>query len=93
MKLRHFWPVLTHSPGFVLRHGAAMLAHTFRGTSIRSLIGVEREERAFERFRAIRRREREYLPGMASGSGPEQRSRSAMTPPASGGATAPLQRS
>jgi hypothetical protein len=36
-----------------------MLRHTFAGCSLRSLVGLEDERRAFERFRAIRRRERE----------------------------------
>ena len=62
MKLRHFWPVLTHSPRFVMRHGAEMLAHTFRGSSVKSLLGLENEREAFARYRAIRRSEREYLP-------------------------------
>jgi anaerobic magnesium-protoporphyrin IX monomethyl ester cyclase len=62
MKLRHFWPALAHNPWFVLRHGAAMLAHTFRGSSVRSLLGLESERKAFERYRAIRRVERAYLP-------------------------------
>ena len=62
MKLRHFWPTLAHNPAFVLRHGAAMLAHTFRGSSIRSLLGLESERRAFERYRALRAAERDYLP-------------------------------
>ena len=62
MKLRHFWPALAHNPAFVLRHGAAMLAHTFRGSSVRSWLGLESERTVFERYRAIRRAEREYLP-------------------------------
>jgi anaerobic magnesium-protoporphyrin IX monomethyl ester cyclase len=61
MKLRHFWPVFAHSPGFVLRHGPAMVAHTFRGSSWRSLVGLEDERAAFARYKAIRAREREYL--------------------------------
>jgi radical SAM superfamily enzyme YgiQ (UPF0313 family) len=62
MKVRHMRGVLAWSPGFVLRHGRRMLAHTFRGGSfLRSLIGREDERRAFERYRAIRRAEREYL--------------------------------
>ena len=61
MKLRHFGPVLAHSPGFVLRHGAAMLAHTFRGSSWRSLLGLEDERAAFARYKQIRRAEREYF--------------------------------
>ena len=62
MKLGHFWPALTHNPMFVLRYGAAMIAHTFRGSSIRSMLGLETEQAVFERYRSIRRREREYLP-------------------------------
>jgi len=62
MKVRHMRGVLAWSPGFVLRHGRRMLAHTFRGGSfLRSLIGREDERRAFGRYRAIRRAEREYL--------------------------------
>jgi radical SAM superfamily enzyme YgiQ (UPF0313 family) len=64
MKLRHIWPVLRHSPAFVLRYGPAMLAHTFRGSSLRSLIGFESERAAFARYRAIRRAEREYVPAV-----------------------------
>jgi radical SAM superfamily enzyme YgiQ (UPF0313 family) len=70
MKLRHLWPVLRHSPAFVVRHGPAMLAHTFRGSSFRSLIGIESERAAFARYRAIRRAEREYLPDVDTGGEP-----------------------
>jgi radical SAM superfamily enzyme YgiQ (UPF0313 family) len=59
MKVRHFWPTLVHSPRFVLRHGAAMLRHTFRGSSWRSVVGLESERAVFARYQAIRRRERE----------------------------------
>ena len=62
MKLKHFWPTLAHSPRFVLEHGAEMLAHTFRGSSLKSLLGLEDERAAFARYRAIRRAERDYLP-------------------------------
>jgi anaerobic magnesium-protoporphyrin IX monomethyl ester cyclase len=58
MKLRHMPAAALHSPGFVVRHGAAMLAHTFAGSSVRSLLGLEPERAAFERFKAIRTRER-----------------------------------
>ncbi len=50
MKVKHLWPVLVHSPWFVLRHGHEMLAHTFRGVSWRSLLGLEDRAR---RLRAI----------------------------------------
>jgi hypothetical protein len=62
MKVRHLGGVLRWSPGFVLRHGRRMLAHTFRGGSfVRALLGLEDERRVFERYRAIRRAEREYV--------------------------------
>ena len=45
MKLRHMPAACRHSPGFVLRHGRAMLAHTFAGTTLRSMLGLERRAR------------------------------------------------
>ena len=62
MKLKHFWPALTHNPTFVLRHGAEMVAHTFRGSTVKSLLGLESEREVFARYRRIREAEREYLP-------------------------------
>jgi anaerobic magnesium-protoporphyrin IX monomethyl ester cyclase len=59
MKLRHFWPTLAHSPWFVLRHGHEMIRHTFRGSSLRSVLGFETEREVFARYQAIRRAERE----------------------------------
>jgi radical SAM superfamily enzyme YgiQ (UPF0313 family) len=61
MKLRHLPPVFLHSPWFVLRHGPRMLAHTFTGTTFRSMLGLESQRAVFERFRARRRAEREVL--------------------------------
>ena len=60
MKLRHFPVALRRNPLFCLRHGRAMIGHTFRG-SWRSLVGLESERRAFARYRAIREAEREQL--------------------------------
>jgi radical SAM superfamily enzyme YgiQ (UPF0313 family) len=61
MKSRHFPVVLRHDPVFVSRHARRMFAHTFRGCSWRTLIGLEDERAAFRRYKAIRRRERNYL--------------------------------
>ncbi len=61
MKVRHLPAVFRHDPLFVLRNGRRMLAHTFRGTTWRSALGFEHERDAFRRYRAIRRREREYV--------------------------------
>jgi anaerobic magnesium-protoporphyrin IX monomethyl ester cyclase len=51
-----------HDPGFVLRNAHRMAAHTFRGSSWRTWLGLEGERRAFQRYSALREREREYLP-------------------------------
>ena len=61
MKVRHFPVALRHDPLFVLRHGLSMFAHTFRGSTLRSALGLEAPRRAFERYRQIRRAERAYL--------------------------------
>jgi hypothetical protein len=39
-----------------------MLAHTFRGSSLKSLLGLESDRAVFARYRKIRESEREYLP-------------------------------
>jgi len=62
MKVRHLPPVLRHDPVFVLRHGLAMLRHTFRGSTLRTWLGLEDEGEAFRRYRAIRQAERDYVP-------------------------------
>jgi len=61
MKTRHIPAVLRHDPWFVLKNGGKMLAHTFRGSSIRSTLKLEDERKAFERYKAIRSAEREYV--------------------------------
>jgi anaerobic magnesium-protoporphyrin IX monomethyl ester cyclase len=61
MKLAHFPVALKRSPGFVLRHGFEMLRHTFRGSKLRTFLGLENERVAFQRYRAIRAAEREYV--------------------------------
>lgn len=61
MKVRHLPAVFAHSSMFVLRHAHQMLAHTFTGTTMRSMVGLEPERAAFERFRSARRKERDYV--------------------------------
>ena len=46
---------------FVLRNWPRMLAHTFAGTTIKSMLGLEGESAVFARFRAKRRAERDYI--------------------------------
>jgi anaerobic magnesium-protoporphyrin IX monomethyl ester cyclase len=58
MKVKHMPAAFAHSPGFVLRHAVRMLAHTFAGTTLRSLLGLESDHAVFERFRQLRRQQR-----------------------------------
>jgi len=61
MKIRHMPAALLHDPWFVVRHAPQMLTHTFRGWTLRSVLGLEDERRTFERYKAIRHRERQYV--------------------------------
>jgi radical SAM superfamily enzyme YgiQ (UPF0313 family) len=61
MKLRHMPAAFRHDPLFVLRQAPRMLAHTFRGTTWRSIVGLESPRNVFARYRRIRERERMYL--------------------------------
>src|SRR5580704_13314622 len=61
MKVHHIPAALKHDPGFVLFKGWKMLAHTFRGSTIWSALGLESQKKVFERYREIRRAEREYV--------------------------------
>jgi anaerobic magnesium-protoporphyrin IX monomethyl ester cyclase len=38
------------------------MAHTFRGASLKTWLGLEDEREAFRRYKAIRRKEREFFP-------------------------------
>jgi len=72
LKVRHMPAVLRHDPAFVLRNGLRMLAHTFRGSTWRSMLGREPAHVVFERYRAIRARERAYVdwPDPIAGTAP-----------------------
>ena len=61
MKVRHMPAAFAHNPLFVIKNGPRMFAHTFRGSSLRSMLGLEDERRAFARYRAIRQKERAYV--------------------------------
>ncbi len=61
MKLAHFPRAVWQSPWFCLKNGFKMLAHTFRGCKLRTFLGFENERAAFQRYRAIRAAEREYV--------------------------------
>ncbi len=61
MKLRHMPAALRHDPWFVITHARQMFAHTFRGSTLKSMLGLEDDRKAFERYKAIRGEERAYL--------------------------------
>ena len=67
MKVRHLPAVLRQSPLFLLRHGHRMMSHTFRGCTLRTILGLESERAAFERYKEIRRIERRYIDDGDSG--------------------------
>jgi anaerobic magnesium-protoporphyrin IX monomethyl ester cyclase len=61
MKIRHMPAAFRHDPWFVLRHAPEMFVHTFRGSTFRSMLGLEDSRKSFERYKAIRRQERVYV--------------------------------
>jgi radical SAM superfamily enzyme YgiQ (UPF0313 family) len=61
MKVHHIPVALRHDPGWVLLQGWKMFLHTFRGSTLRSALGLQSEKKVFERYRAIRKAEREYV--------------------------------
>jgi len=61
MKVRHMPAAFWHDPWFVVRHAPEMLAHTFRGCTLRSVLGLEDDRKAFGRYKVIRRQERVYV--------------------------------
>jgi hypothetical protein len=81
MKLRHFPHALTHSPRWVLGHTRQMMAHTFAGTTWRSMLGLESERVVFARYRQRRRQERLALVGV-SDEQPASLTGAALTTPA-----------
>jgi radical SAM superfamily enzyme YgiQ (UPF0313 family) len=64
IKTRHIPAAFAYNPLFVLRNARKMFAHTFRGSTIRSMLGLEDAHKVFDRYRALRRAERAEV-GMA----------------------------
>jgi anaerobic magnesium-protoporphyrin IX monomethyl ester cyclase len=61
MKLRHMPVALKHDPLFVIKNAPKMFADTFRGSTLKTFLGLEDERKAFERYRAHRKLERAYI--------------------------------
>jgi hypothetical protein len=70
MKLGHMPAALAHSPWFVLRNARKMFAHTFAGSSLKSVLGLEGERTVFARYRQRRRSERAAYRGETADAGP-----------------------
>src|SRR5690349_140035 len=68
MKVRHFPTALRHDPVYVTRNSIRMMRHTFRGSTLRTWLGLESERDAFRRYKTIRAREREFFPAAESAS-------------------------
>jgi radical SAM superfamily enzyme YgiQ (UPF0313 family) len=61
MKTAHIPAVIAKEPWFVLKYWWPMLAHTFRGSTLRSAFGLESDRKVFARYKALRAQERVYL--------------------------------
>ena len=61
MKSRHMPVALLRSPRFILRNAYKLFAHTYRGSTIWSMLGLEDQRKAFARYRELRAAERSYL--------------------------------
>jgi hypothetical protein len=61
MKVRHIPVAFRHNPLFVLKNAPKMFGHTFRGSSLKTFLGLEDERDAFQRYREIRKAERAYI--------------------------------
>ena len=61
MKVRHMPAAFRHDPWYIVRHAPEMFSDTFRGCTFRSMLGLEDDRKAFQRYKAIRAEEREYV--------------------------------
>jgi radical SAM superfamily enzyme YgiQ (UPF0313 family) len=61
MKLRHMPRAFAHDPFWIARNAPALFRHTFRGSTWRSMLGLEDARTTYRRYRDIRARERQYL--------------------------------
>ncbi|MBO0695996.1 MAG: B12-binding domain-containing radical SAM protein [Verrucomicrobia bacterium] len=61
IKARHMPIAFMHHPWFMLTNWPRILAHTFRGSTLKSMAGLEDDRQTFERYRAIRKAERMYV--------------------------------
>jgi len=68
IKLKHLPAAFLHDPWFVGRHVVQMTRFSFAGTTLRSMLGLQKPRAVFERYRRARRESRMYF-GAESTSG------------------------
>ena len=61
MKSCHLPRAFAHDPWFIARNALKIMRHTFRGSSLKSVFGLESDRQVFQRYRGIRAAERTYL--------------------------------
>jgi radical SAM superfamily enzyme YgiQ (UPF0313 family) len=61
IKINHGWTLLWHDPRYFLEMGNRVIRYIYRGESWLSLFGLASKRDAFQRYRRIRKRERQYV--------------------------------
>jgi anaerobic magnesium-protoporphyrin IX monomethyl ester cyclase len=65
IKARHWWTLIKHDPLFMARNFLRIAGFNFRGSTLKTFLGLEPERRAFERYRKMRAAERDYVRDVA----------------------------
>jgi hypothetical protein len=61
LMIRHMPYVLRHNPVFCIRHMRQVLGHYYQGCTLKSLLHLEDERKAFARYRALHQAQRQYV--------------------------------
>lgn len=61
IKARHWLTLFKHDPLFMARNIGSIAGFNFRGSTIKTFLGLEDERRAFARYRGMRAAERNYV--------------------------------
>jgi anaerobic magnesium-protoporphyrin IX monomethyl ester cyclase len=61
IKARHWLTLFKHDPLFMVRNIKRIADFNFRGSTVKTFLGLEDERRAFARYRGIRAAERSYV--------------------------------
>ncbi len=61
IKAKRYWAPFKHDSLFVVRLVKNALTFNFRGSTLKTFLGLEDEEQAFKRYRGLRAIERTYI--------------------------------